>query len=45
MENFFLSKSIIHKKSCVETPEPNDILEGKHHVTRALLFQANLPSL
>jgi len=49
MSNFYASKRIIHKKSCVETPQQNDILEHKHqhilNITRALLFQANLPPI
>jgi len=47
MKDFFSSKGIIHQTTCVETPEQNDIVERKHqhllNVTRALLFQANLP--
>jgi len=49
MENFFLTKGIIHKKSCVETPEKNGIVKRKHqhllNITHALLFQANLPPI
>jgi len=49
MSNFYASKGIIHKKSCVETPQQNDIVKGKHkhilHVTQTLLFQANLPPI
>jgi len=47
MTNLFSSKGIIHQKTCIETPEQNAIVERKHqhilNVTRALLFQANLP--
>jgi len=47
MNNLFSSKGIIHQKTCVETPKQNGIAERKHqhilNVTRALLFQANLP--
>jgi len=49
MKNFFSSKGIVHQTTCVETPEQNGIVERKHqhilNVTRALLFQANLPPL
>ena len=49
MTNFFSSKGIVHKKTCIETPEQNGIVERKHqhilNVTRALLFQANLPPI
>ena len=49
MSNFYASKGIIHKKSCVETPQQNGIIERKHqhilNVTQALLFQANLPPI
>ena len=49
MSNFYASKGIIHKKSYVETPQQNNIVERKHqhilNVTRTLLFQANLPPI
>ena len=47
MHSFYVLKGIIHQTTCVETPEQNGITERKHqhllNVTRALLFQANLP--
>nr|KYP70921.1 Retrovirus-related Pol polyprotein from transposon TNT 1-94 [Cajanus cajan] len=47
MNNYFDSKGIIHQTTCIETPEQNRIVERKHqhllNVTRALLFQSNLP--
>ena len=47
MHDFFALKGIIHQTTCVETPKQNGIVERKHqhllNVTRALLFQANLP--
>jgi len=49
MTTFFSSKGIIHKKTCIKTPEQNGIVERKHqhilNVTRALLFQAHLPPI
>jgi len=49
MKTFFSSKGIIHQTICVETPEQNGIAERKHqhilNVSRALIFQANLPPL
>lgn len=47
INEFYKLKGIIHQTSCIETPEQNGIVESKHqhllNVTRALLFQANLP--
>lgn len=47
MKQFYASQEIIHQTSCIETPQQNGIVERKHqhllNVTRALLFQANLP--
>ncbi|KAK2413561.1 putative mitochondrial protein [Trifolium repens] len=48
MTDFFLSKGIIHQRSCVESPQQNGIVERKHqhilNVARSLSFQASLPS-
>jgi len=49
MKDFFSSKGIIHQTTCIETPKQNGIVERKHqqllNITRALIFQAHLPSL
>jgi len=48
MKTFFSFKGIIHQTTCVEMPEQNGIGERKRqilNVTRALIFQANLPPL
>ena len=49
MKDYFSSKGIIHHTTCIEIPKQNGIAERKHqhilNVTRALLFQANLPPL
>ena len=47
MQSFYNTIGIIHQTSCLETPQQDGIVERKHqhllNVTRALLFQANLP--
>lgn len=47
MSSYYVSKGIIHKRSCNETHQQNGIVEMKHRhlleVARALKFQANLP--
>jgi len=44
---FYASKGIVHQTSCVESPQKNGRVEGKHqhvpNVGRALLFQSKLP--
>lgn len=46
MQLFFQEKSIIHERTCVETPQQNGVAERKHRhlleVARSLCFQANL---
>ena len=49
MKQFYASQGIIHQTSCIETPQQNEIVERKHqhllNLTRALLFEANLPQI
>lgn len=47
MPDYYASQRIIHQKSCIETPQPNSVIESKHqhilNAARALRFQAQLP--
>lgn len=47
MSSLFKDQDIVHQTSCVNTPQQNCRFERKHkhilNVSRALLFQANLP--
>jgi len=44
---YYAHKGIVHRKSCVDTPQQNGIVERKYkhllEVARALVIQANLP--
>ena len=45
--NYLLCEGIIHKSSCVDTPQQNGIAERKNRhileVARSLLFSTNMP--
>jgi len=47
MKQFYEEQGIIHRTTCVDTPQQNGQAERKHryilNVARALRFQANLP--
>jgi len=49
LHGFFSLKGIEHQMSCVETLHQNRVVERKHqhifNITRALIFQSNLPKL
>jgi len=49
MKTFFASKGMVHQTNCIEIPQQNGIAARKHqhilNITRALLFQANLPHI
>ncbi|KAL2251379.1 UNVERIFIED_CONTAM: Retrovirus-related Pol polyprotein from transposon RE1 [Sesamum indicum] len=46
-QDFFHSKGIVHRRTCVYTPEQNGVVERKHQhllkIARSLMFQANMP--
>lgn len=46
-QELFLSKGIVHQRSCAYTPQQNGITERKHkhllEVARSIMFQSNFP--
>lgn len=47
LSHFFNDKGIIHQRTCVVSPQKNEVVEHKHqhllNVAQSLRFQANLP--
>ncbi|KAL2902865.1 Retrovirus-related Pol polyprotein from transposon TNT 1-94 [Bienertia sinuspersici] len=47
LKSLYLSKGMVHQRSCVDTPQQNGVVERKHRhlleTGRALFFQAKLP--
>lgn len=47
IRDFFHDNGIVYQRTCVYTPQQNDVVERKHghilEIARALRFQAHLP--